>query len=155
MRTTRRLLAVGVLGLVALGLAGGAEALTPGTYVCWLGGNTIVVTMEITQQGNFFQAVGQWDDASLQPFLPVYGALVIDPNWGIVGGLTQVGFSKRPLPGAPFGKRPRGFHVQFRLAEAQDLLRAQLGNELVLVGSWADDGGSFGTMICTPTPPGP
>lgn len=141
MRTTHRLLAVSVLGLVGLGVAGGAEALTPGTYVCQLtGGNSIVVTMEIIPQGSFFQAIGQWDDASLQPFVPVYGALVIDPNFGIVGGLTQVGFSGRPLPGAPFGTRPRGFHVQFRLDED--------GRQLV--GSWADDRGSFGAMTCTP-----
>jgi hypothetical protein len=115
-------------------------------FVCQLGGgNSIVLTFQLSQQGNTFTLTGKWDDASLSPFLPVYGAVLEDPNFGIVGGLTYVGFTGQSLPGAPFATLPLGVHVQFRLA-------ASSVRGFELTGRWADDGGAFGRMGCNVTP---
>jgi hypothetical protein len=76
---------------------------------------------------------------------PGYGAVLDDPNFDIVGGLTYVGFAGRSLPGAPFAALPRGVHVQFRLAASES-------RGLELTGRWADDRGAFGRMGCNVTP---
>jgi hypothetical protein len=138
------------------------EALTPGKYVCQLsGGNSIVVTLQIAQQAVLkegsvfvpvFSAVGEWDDASLSPRIPVYGSILVDPQFDIVGGLTQVSWNtpSDALEGAPFGVLPVGIHVQFNLTESgTEFGIARIPK--VLSGKWADDTGRFGLMSCAPT----
>jgi hypothetical protein len=147
---------VGAL-VVAVGLAlapPAAAVLADGLYQCSLtGGNSIVVDFRLTEQGSppgsgFFALTGQWDDASLTPFLPIFGAVLVDPNFNIVGGFTFVGFRPNsPLPGAPFASRPAGIHVQFRLDEVPP------GPTVPgFRGRWADNRGNFGRMTCTFTP---
>ena len=139
--------AIGLWAVSILAVPASAYALADGeVFACQLGGgNSIVLTFQLSQQGNTFALTGQWDDASLSPFLPVYGAVLQDPAFGIVGGLTYVGFTGQPLPGAPFGTLPRGVHVQFRLA-------ANVARGFELTGRWADDLGAFGRMGCNVTP---
>lgn len=124
-----------------------ASALADGeTFTCELtGGNGISLTFRLSGLGSTLALTGQWDDASLSPLLPVYGAVLLDPNFDIVGGLTYVGFTGLPLPGAPFATRPRGVHVQFRLAETAS-------RTFTLTGRWADDRGARGRMGCNVTP---
>jgi hypothetical protein len=143
----RFLVAIGLWAVSTLAVPASAYALANGeVFACQLGGgNSIVLTFQLSQQGNTFALTGKWDDASLSPFLPVYGAVLEDPNFDIVGGLTYVGFTGQSLPGAPFGTLPLGVHVQFRLA-ASDL------RGFDLTGRWADDRGAFGRMGCNVTP---
>ena len=124
-----------------------ASALADGeTFACELaGGNDISLTFRLSGLGSTLALTGQWDDASLSPLLPVYGAVLVDPNFDIVGGLTYVGFTGLPLPGAPFATRPRGVHVQFRLTETDS-------RAFTLTGRWADDRGASGRMGCNVTP---
>jgi hypothetical protein len=141
--------------LVALGLWTGwtlaaptsASALMDGdTLTCTLsGGNSITVAFRLSGPGPTLALAGQWDDASLTPLLPIYGALLDAPNFGIVGGFTYVGFTGDPLPGAPFAIQPLGVHVQFRLAPAG-------ASRFDLIGRWADDLGARGRMGCNVTP---
>ena len=155
MKRTHRRLVVGAL-LLTVGLAStppAAAALADGAYHCILtGGNGIVVDFRLTEQGpapgsGFFALTGQWDDASLTPFLPIFGAALTDPNFEVVGGFTFVGFRENsPLPGAPFGSRPAGVHVQFRLEEVP------AAPAVTYRGRWADNRGNVGRMGCTVTP---
>jgi hypothetical protein len=146
----RLLVAIGLWTCWTLAAPTVASALADGeTFTCELaGGNDIALTFRLS--GVFgspsFALTGQWDDASLSPLLPVYGAVLQDPNFDIVGGLTYVGFTGLPLPGAPFGTRPRGVHVQFRLAEAP------AGGPFTLTGRWADNRGARGRMACNVAP---
>jgi hypothetical protein len=119
------------------------------TLACELGGgNGITLALRVTGPSDPSWALtGRWDDASLSPHLPVHGALLEDPNFGLVGGLTYVGFTGRPLPRAPFGVLPRGVHVQFRLAPPEER-----GSGYDLVGRWADDRGAHGPIGCALTP---
>jgi hypothetical protein len=151
-----RFLTVGTLVLaVAVALTSpAAAAIADGSYHCNLtGGNSIVVDFRLTEQGpppgsGFFALTGQWDDASLTPFLPIFGAVLTDPNFEVVGGFTFVGFRENsPLPGAPFGARPAGIHVQFRLEEVLTGAGA-----IAFRGRWADNRGNFGRMTCAFTP---
>jgi len=147
-RTSRRWLVSAHVVVLALG-AGPAAALTAGAYHCeLLGGNGILVDFQLAPQGSnaqgdVFSLIGQWDDASLTPLLPIYGSVLTDPNFGVVGGFTHVGFRPNaPLPGAPFAARPAGIHVQFRLTEPTGR------DEQALVGRWADNRGNSGRMRC-------
>jgi hypothetical protein len=156
-KRTYRLLVVGAL-VVAVALAltlPAAAALTDGAYHCNLtGGNGIVVDFRLTEQGpnppgsGFFALTGQWDDSSLTPFLPIFGAVLVDPNFDVVGGFTYVGFRPNtPLPGSPFGSWPAGVQVQFRLEEVL------AGPAVAFRGRWADNRGNVGRMTCTVTTP--
>lgn len=152
MKGTHRLLVAGGLGvIVALALAPPAAAtLSEGSYHCILtGGNSIVVDFQLSQQGGgeFFALTGQWDDASNTPFLPIFGAVLTDPAFNIVGSFTRVGFRGVPLPGSPFGSLPAGIHVQFQLDEVPPGPRGA-----DFAGRWADNLGNFGRMACTVTP---
>lgn len=145
----RLLVAIGLWTCWTLAAPTAASALANGeTFTCDLtGGNDISLTFRLS--GGLappLALTGQWDDASLSPLLPVYGAVLLDTNFGIVGGLTYVGFTGLPLPGAPFATRPRGVHVQFRLAEAD------AGGPFTLTGRWADNRGARGGMGCNVTP---
>ena len=149
--TDRLLVTVGLVVIVVLALAPIAvAALSEGAYHCTLtGGNSIVVDFQLTQQGGggFFALTGQWDDASNTPFLPIFGAVLTDPAFNIVGGFTRVGFRGVPLPGSPFDSLPAGIHVQFRLDEVPPGPRGA-----DFAGRWADNRANFGRMVCTVTP---
>lgn len=142
-------IAASAVWMIVAGIVPAALALTDGdTFVCQLGGgNGIVLTFRLSQQADTFALTGAWDDASLSPLLPVYGAVLEDPNFGIVGGLTYVGFAGRPLSRSPFGALPRGVHVQFRLRPGE------FREEPALTGRWADDRGAHGPMSCNPPAP--
>lgn len=134
--------------------AGSAGALSEGAFHCALGGgNGIVVDFELkasggNAQGDFFQLTGQWDDASLTPLLPIFGSVLTDSNFGVVGGFSRVGFRvNTPLPGSPFASWPAGIHVQFRLTEPPIG-----GVALPFTGRWADNRGNRGSMSCTFAP---
>jgi hypothetical protein len=150
-RLPRLLVAIGLWAAWTLAVPTSASALTDGdTLTCTLGGgNGITLTFRLSGPGSTpgptLALAGHWDDASLTPLLPVYGALLDDPNFGIVGGLTYVGFTGDPLPGAPFAIQPLGVHVQFRLAPAG-------APQFALIGRWADDRGERGRMGCNVTP---
>ncbi len=155
MKRTRRFLAMGVLtAAAALALAPDAAAvLANGSYHCSLsGGNGIIVDFRLTEQGppgtGFFALTGQWDDLSLTPFLPIFGAVLTDTQFKIVGGFTFVGFrDNSSLPGSPFGSIPAGVHVQFRLDEVPPGPAA-----IDFRGRWADNRANFGRMACTFAP---
>ena len=150
-RTLRLLVLGGLAATAALALTPNADAvLANGSYHCNLaGGNGIIVDFRLTEQGppgtGFFALTGQWDDSSLTPFLPIFGAVLTDPHFNIVGGFTFVGFRENsPLPGSPFGSTPAGIHVQFQLDETRP------GPALVdFFGRWADNLANFGKMVCT------
>ena len=90
---------------------------------------------------------GQWDDASNTLFLPIFGAVLTDPAFNIVGSFTRVGFRGVPLPGSPFDSLPAGIHVQFRLDEVPPGSRGA-----DFASRWADNLANFGRMVCTVTP---